>query len=82
MPKRLTSPGKTNSGRKRGDEDFAGLRGFQQGDSPRHIAWKAYARDDEPRVKQYAGVAVSSVWLDVPPGATAVRSASPTEVMP
>ncbi len=48
----------------RGEEDFAGLRGFQDGDSPRHIAWKAYARDDEPRVKQYAGIAVSSTWLD------------------
>ncbi|MEO0972651.1 MAG: DUF58 domain-containing protein [Pseudomonadota bacterium] len=49
---------------KRGEEDFAGLRAFQEGDSPRHIAWKAYARDEEPRVKQYAGVAVSSTWID------------------
>ncbi|MEM9386311.1 MAG: DUF58 domain-containing protein [Pseudomonadota bacterium] len=48
----------------RGEEDFAGLRSFQGGDSPRHIAWKAYARDDEPRVKRYAGVAVATTWLD------------------
>jgi uncharacterized protein (DUF58 family) len=47
-----------------GEEDFAGLRAFRSGDSPRHIAWKAYARDEEPRTKQYAGQVLSSTWLD------------------
>ena len=28
----------------RGEEDFAGLRRFHDGDSPRNVAWKAYAR--------------------------------------
>jgi len=28
----------------RGEEDFAGLRKYHVGDSPRHVAWKAYAR--------------------------------------
>jgi uncharacterized protein (DUF58 family) len=32
----------------RGDEDFAGLRAFHPGDSPRRIAWKAYAREQGP----------------------------------
>jgi len=32
---------------RRGDEEFAGLRTFQAGDSPRRIAWKAYARGQE-----------------------------------
>jgi uncharacterized protein (DUF58 family) len=48
----------------RGDEDFAGLRSFQSGDSPRRIAWKAYARGQELQVKQYAGTAVTSHLLD------------------
>ncbi len=38
-----------------GDTDFAGLREYRRGDSPRHIAWKNYARSDELRVKVFAG---------------------------
>jgi uncharacterized protein (DUF58 family) len=49
---------------RRGDEDFAGLRMFQSGDSPRRIAWKAYARGQELQVKQYAGTAVTSHLLN------------------
>jgi uncharacterized protein (DUF58 family) len=48
----------------RGDEDFAGLRSFNPGDSPRRIAWKAYARGQKLQVKQYAGTAVTSHLLD------------------
>src|SRR5882762_4654798 len=29
-----------------GNDDFAGLRGYQPSDSPRHVAWKAVARSD------------------------------------
>jgi uncharacterized protein (DUF58 family) len=49
----------------RGEEDFAGLRAFHAGDSPRRIAWKAYAREQGLHVKLYAGTAVTShmfVW--------------------
>jgi uncharacterized protein (DUF58 family) len=49
---------------RRGDEDFAGLRNFHAGDSPRRIAWKAYARGMELQVKEYAGTAVASHILD------------------
>ncbi|MBS1188573.1 MAG: hypothetical protein H6R10_365 [Rhodocyclaceae bacterium] len=58
-----------------GQEDFAGLRERQPADSPRHIAWKAVARDFDHRpllVKQFAGGAQSELWLDwrqLPPGA-------------
>ena len=41
-----------------GQEDFAGLRLHQANDPPRHIAWKAVARDFEHRpllVKQFSG---------------------------
>jgi uncharacterized protein (DUF58 family) len=49
---------------RRGEDDFAGLRDFRQGDSPRRIAWKAAARGDELPVKQFAGSARGSAWLD------------------
>jgi uncharacterized protein (DUF58 family) len=48
----------------RGDEDFAGLRSFHPGDSPRRIAWKAYAREQGLHVKVYAGTAVTSHSFD------------------
>jgi uncharacterized protein (DUF58 family) len=48
----------------RGEEDFAGFRQFHAGDSPRHIAWKAYARSGELLSKLFAGADTSSQWLD------------------
>ncbi|MFQ5983787.1 MAG: DUF58 domain-containing protein [Woeseiaceae bacterium] len=48
----------------RGEEDFAGLRKFHDGDSPRHVAWKAYARSGELLSKQFAGADTSSQWFD------------------
>jgi uncharacterized protein (DUF58 family) len=48
----------------KGDEDFAGLRGFNPGDPPSRIAWKAYARGKGLHVKVYAGTAVTSHQFD------------------
>ena len=48
----------------RGEEDFAGLRKFHDGDSPRHISWKAYARSGDLLTKQFSGADTSSQWLD------------------
>lgn len=48
----------------RGDEDFAGMRPFHPGDSPRRIAWKAYAREQGLQVKVFAGTAVTSHIFD------------------
>ena len=48
----------------RGDEEFAGLRSFHPGDSPRRIAWKAYAREQGLMVKQYAGTSISTCMFD------------------
>ena len=48
----------------RGEEDFAGLRRFHDGDSPRHVAWKAYARSGELLSKQFSGADTSSQWFD------------------
>jgi uncharacterized protein (DUF58 family) len=50
--------------RAQGDEDFAGLRPFQPGDSLRRIAWKAYARGQGLHTKQYAGTDVTSHVFD------------------
>ena len=48
-----------------GEEDFAGLREYHRGDAPRRIAWKAYARDGELKVKQFTGSAEAPPWLDL-----------------
>jgi uncharacterized protein (DUF58 family) len=46
-----------------GLEDFSGLRQYQPGDAPRHIAWKAAARDETLRTKQFAGCAKGELRL-------------------
>jgi uncharacterized protein (DUF58 family) len=50
-----------------GQEDFAGLRLRNLGDPPRHIAWKAVARNVDAYpllVKHFAGGAGEEMWLD------------------
>jgi uncharacterized protein (DUF58 family) len=49
----------------RGDEDFAGLRNYHPGDSPRRIAWKAHARGGELLVKEFAGAAAPAPIFDL-----------------
>jgi uncharacterized protein (DUF58 family) len=47
-----------------GQEDFAGLRPYHPGDSPRHVAWKAAARGGALLTKQFSGRAARELWLD------------------
>ena len=47
-----------------GDEDFAGHRTYQLGDSPRRVDWKASSREQGLFTKQFQGEAQSSLWLD------------------
>jgi len=47
-----------------GNDDFTGLRPHQPSDSPRHIAWKAAARDYGLLTKQFIGRADAELWLD------------------
>ena len=47
-----------------GEDDFAGLRTFQPSDSPRRIAWKAFARNELFLSKQFSGSAAAELWLD------------------
>ena len=49
----------------RGSDDFSGLRAYQPADSPRHVAWKSVARGYELLTKQFAGDAISELWLDL-----------------
>lgn len=63
LPSAVASSG-TGSQHGRGQEDFAGLRQYHVGDSPRHIAWKAAARDQGLLTKQFSGRAETELWLD------------------
>jgi len=47
-----------------GDEDFAGLKPYQPGDSPRRIAWKASLRGETLLTKTFSGQARDEMWLD------------------
>jgi len=47
-----------------GSDDFAGLRAYQSGDSPRHIHWKAVARGQGLQTKVFGGQANAELWLD------------------
>jgi uncharacterized protein (DUF58 family) len=47
----------TVDSRQRGDDDFRGFREYVPGDSPRRVAWKAFARGGPLLVKDLAGAA-------------------------
>jgi uncharacterized protein (DUF58 family) len=64
-PPPAADAGAARDGRARGEEDFQALRAFQDGDPPRRIAWKAYARGGELVVKEYVGSARAPVILDL-----------------
>lgn len=47
-----------------GDDDFAGYRSYQFGDSPKRVDWKASSREQGLLTKQFQGEAISTLWLD------------------
>jgi uncharacterized protein (DUF58 family) len=47
-----------------GDDDFAGHRNYQFGDSPKRVDWKASSREQGLLIKQFQGEASSNLWLD------------------
>lgn len=63
LPERLPGTGEAGTGG-RGSDDFAGMRAYQPGDSLRHVAWKALARDGRLLTKQFAGRTGQHLWLD------------------
>jgi len=48
----------------RGVDDFIGFRPYRPGDSPRHLFWKAAARDQTLLIKQFGGDRADELWLD------------------
>jgi uncharacterized protein (DUF58 family) len=55
--------GKTSTSTIEGD-DFAGLREHREGESLRHISWKAYAQGRGLLTKTFQGHARPSLWID------------------
>lgn len=53
--------GEGDSGR---GDDFAGLREYHHGDSPKHVHWKAVARGQGMQTKQFGGGQKQDLWLD------------------
>ncbi|MGH6635207.1 MAG: DUF58 domain-containing protein [Gammaproteobacteria bacterium] len=51
------------SGKRDGADDFMGFRTYRPGDPPRHIAWKALAREQAVLVKRFVGDEAETVWL-------------------
>ena len=56
-----------------GRDDFSGLRDHQLADPPRHVAWKAVARQDNGPLltKLFTGASAQRIWLSwdsLPPG--------------
>lgn len=49
---------------KQDDEEFAGHKSYQVGDSPKRVDWKASSRGIGMLTKQYHGQGTSSIWLD------------------
>ena len=47
-----------------GNDDFYGFRDYRQGDSLRHVYWKAVAKGLPLQTKQYTAYADHSFWLD------------------
>jgi uncharacterized protein (DUF58 family) len=58
-----TAQGARHTGQ--GADDFAGLRGHQRSDPPRHVAWKAAARQDNGKLqtKLFSGESAQELWL-------------------
>ena len=62
--------------RGKGEDEFSGLRDYQQGDSARRVHWKAVARDQGVPVKVFSGEAAGVTvlrWQDVIGGDTEAR---------
>ncbi len=48
----------------KGSADFSGIRGYQAGDSPKHIHWGAYAKTGDVYTKTFVDYATEDLWLE------------------
>ena len=56
--------GGTLTGNRPGLDEFAGLRSYQRGDTPRSIHWKSFPKLQVPMVKQFQETLDCEFWLD------------------
>jgi len=52
------------AGSRPGLDEFAGLRNYHRGDTPRAIHWKSFAKLQQPMVKQFQETLDREFWLD------------------
>ena len=52
------------SGGRSGQDEFAGLRTYQRGDTARSIHWKSLPKLQSPMVKQFTETMDRELWLD------------------
>ena len=64
-PPQTSSGGSATAVHRAGDEEWAGLREFRSGDSPRQVAWRAYARGRGLLVKTYQSPAAHQRMFDL-----------------
>lgn len=56
--------GGLSSSERSGQDEFAGLRSYRRGDTPRSIHWKSFPKLQHPMVKQFAETLEHALWLD------------------
>lgn len=64
QPPPARGAGNAASGSAPGLDEFAGLRNYQRGDSPRSIHWKSFPKLGAPMVKQFQETYEREFWLD------------------
>jgi uncharacterized protein (DUF58 family) len=63
-PPPTTGMGGEQSSARGGQDEFAGLRGYQRGDALRSIHWKSLPKLRRPMVKQFTETLEHELWLD------------------
>jgi uncharacterized protein (DUF58 family) len=64
-PQEAASGGGVTALHRAGDEEWSHLRAFRTGDSPRQVAWSAYARGSDLLVKAYESPAATHRHFDI-----------------
>ena len=76
LPRALAPTPEARAGQHAAGDDFGGLRAWELGESQRHIDWKAAARGQPLRVKQWTGEAqevIALAWAALAPLGTEER---------
>ncbi|HUS24613.1 MAG TPA: DUF58 domain-containing protein [Candidatus Binatia bacterium] len=64
VPPPTRGAGEQRAGERPGLDEFAGLRNYQRGDTPRSIHWKSFPKLRTPMVKQFQETLEQEFWLD------------------